>query len=288
MNHRPHPIKSSKNTPFYLFASLLMVCLLAGCSGDKNGNTILFPIQEDIQLGQQVSQQVDSAYSAKGQLLSRTSSNPQIRAAYAHLDKIVNRLLQSGEVGYREEFTWEVKIVDDPTVQNAFATPGGHIYVFTGLIKYLDTEDQLAGVLGHEIAHADQRHSMKQLQKQYGLSFISKMVLGDNPGGLEQIAGQFLGQAAGMKFSRDYEREADEYSVIYLGATDYYACDGAAGFFQKMETQKDKGNVPEFFSTHPASTNRVQDIQLHAQQRGCNTTAAANTGYQEFKRNLGL
>ncbi len=249
---------------------------------------MLFPIENDLELGNQVSQQVDSAYRAKGQLLDRNSRDPKIRAAYAHLDKIVARLLESGQVSYRDEFPWDVKIINDREVQNAFATPGGHIYVFTGLIKFLDSEDQLAGVLGHEIAHADQRHSIKQLQKQYGISFISRLVLGENAGQLERIIGGAAGQYLGLKFSRDYEREADDYSVLYLGATEYYACDGAAGFFQKMQTLQNNGQIPEFFSTHPAPANRIQEIQNQARQRGCKTATASNTGYQEFKRNLGL
>ncbi|RNI27608.1 peptidase M48 [Rufibacter immobilis] len=261
---------------------------LGGCGTDKNGDRVLFSIQDDLQLGQQVAQQVDSSYRAKGQLLDRNSSNPKIRAAYAHLDKIVARILESGEVSYRDEFPWDVKIINDPGNLNAFATPGGHIYVFTGLIQYLDSEDQLAGVLGHEIAHADQRHSIKQMQKQYGISFVTRLVLGENAGELERVASQIGGQLAGLKFSRDYEREADEYSVLYLGATNYYACDGAAGFFQKMQTLEKNGNPPEFISTHPAPGNRIQDIQAHARQRGCKTVGADNSEYQEFKRNLGL
>ncbi|MBC3539783.1 M48 family metalloprotease [Rufibacter sediminis] len=267
---------------------LLVSTLLSSCGGDKNGDTVFFPIENDLQLGQQVSQQVDSTYGSKGQLLDRNSTNPRTRAAYAHLDKIVERILASGQVSYREEFPWDVKIIHDPEIQNAFATPGGHIYVFTGLIKYLDSEDQLAGVLGHEIAHADQRHSVKQLQKQYGISVISRLILGNDSGNLERIFTQVGGQLVGLKFSRDYEREADEFSVKYLGATDFYACDGAAGFFQKMQTLESRGTPPEFISTHPSPTNRVQEIQAQARQQGCKTATAGGTNYQEFKRNLGL
>ncbi|WP_192820992.1 M48 family metalloprotease [Rufibacter sp. LB8] len=267
---------------------LALLLSLASCGGDKNGDLVLFGIEEDLKLGQQVANQVDSTYRAKGQLLDRNSSDPKIKNAYAHLDKIVERLLNSGAVSYEDEFPWKVTIIQDPATQNAFATPGGHIYVFTGLINYLDTEDQLAGVLGHEIAHADKRHSIKQLQKQHGMAFIMNLFLGENAGQLETIVAQLAGQMAGLKFSRDYERESDNFSVEYLAGTNYYACDGAAGFFQKMQTLEQKGTPPEFISTHPSPGNRVQDIQAKAQTQGCQREAAANTGYQQFKRNLGL
>lgn len=275
--------------PFALSSYLLLFLtwfFLIGCGADKNGDHVLFTIQDDIALGQQVSGQVDSTYRAKGQLLERNSSNPNTRKAYAYLDQIVERLLNSGEVSYRDEFAWDVKIIDDPNNLNAFATPGGHIYVFTGLINYLDTEDQLAGVLGHEIAHADQRHTIKQLQKQYGISFVLSLALGDNAGELERVTGQIVGQLAGLKFSRDYERESDEYSVRYLGGTNFYACDGAAGFFQKMQTAEQRGTTPEFLSTHPSPGNRVQQIQAMAQQEGCTTASAGGTNYAQFKELL--
>jgi beta-barrel assembly-enhancing protease len=279
---------SSYKINYAWFLGLCFAVLLSGCGGDKNGDLVLFGIEDDLQLGQQVANQVDSTYRAKGQLLARNSSDPKIRSAYAHLDKIVERLLNSGAVSYKEEFPWTVTIIKDSENLNAFATPGGHIYVFTGLINYLDSEDQLAGVLGHEIAHADKRHSIKQLQKQYGISFIMSLFLGENAGQLETIVAQLAGQMAGLKFSRDYERESDNYSVEYLAATNYYACDGAAGFFQKMQTLEQRGNPPEFISTHPSPGNRIQDIKAKAKAQGCQQEAATNTGFQKFKQNLGL
>lgn len=261
------------------FMSLLLVPL--SCTQDKNGDRLLFSIEDDIKLGMQVSAEVDSTYRAKGQLIER--NDPKYAAAYQHLDQVVNRILNSGKVSYQTEFAWDTKIIKDDSTLNAFATPGGHIYVFSGLIKYLDNEDQLAGVLGHEIAHADKRHTTKQLQTQYGIALLLSVALGNNPGTLAQIA---TGLAT-LKFGRDAEREADDYSVVYLAGTNYYACNGAAGFFEKMLAQNQSSGTPEFLSTHPDPGNRVQAINAKAQQEGCKTTPA-NTGssYQDFKNSL--
>jgi predicted Zn-dependent protease len=253
---------------------------LTGCTKDKNGDRLIFTIEDDINLGARVAHQVDSTYQAKGQLLDPTKA--QNKAAYDHLNRIVNRILNSGQVAYRSEFTWDTKIIKDDNVLNAFATPGGHIYVFSGLIKYLDTEDQFAGVLGHEIAHADKRHSTKQLQRQYGLSVILAVALGENPGALTQIAANL----ATLSFDRNAEREADEYSVIYLAGTKYYACNGAAGFFEKIIKEGQQGRTPEFLSTHPDPGNRVEAINTKAQAVGCNTTPSGATSYQDFKNSL--
>ncbi|MDX5418165.1 MAG: M48 family metalloprotease [Hymenobacteraceae bacterium] len=268
-------------TPFWLLG-LVSMLLLSSCE-DNDG--VIFSTQDDIKLGQQVSHEVDSTYRAKGQLLERNSANAQ---AYQSLDRIVNRVLNSGNVKYKTEFPWTVKIIKDDHTLNAFATPGGYIYVFTGLIKYLNDEDHFAGVIAHEIAHADKRHSVKQLQRDYGIAILLSVALGNNPGTLQQIAGQLTGTLAGLKFSRDAETEADEASVSYLSGTEYYACDGAAGFFIKMEQESQQGTPPEFLSTHPSPGNRIQHIQQLAQERGCSTASAPDNDFNQLKTALKL
>lgn len=266
--------------------ALLSVLVMSSC--DSNDG-VIFSIQDDISLGQQVAHEVDSTYKAQGKLLDRSSSsNTNVQKAYQNLDRIVNRVLNSGEVKYKQEFPWTVKIIRDDNTLNAFATPGGQIYVFTGLIKYLQDEDHFAGVLAHEIAHADKRHSVKQLQRNYGISLLLTVALGNNPSTLRQIAAQLTGSLAGLKFSRDAESEADQASVAYLGGTKYYACDGAAGFFVKLEQDAEQGTPPEFLSTHPSPENRIQNIQQLAQERGCSTSTAPDTDFQQLKNALGL
>lgn len=237
----------------------------------------IFPIAQDIELGAQVAKQTDSLYRAKGQLLERSSN----ARAYQLLDGVVKRVLDNGNLKYRTQFPWDVQIIKDDATQNAFATPGGHIYVFSGLIKFLDDENQLAGVLGHEIAHADRRHSTQLMQKQYGVSILLGVIAGNNPNQLVQMAAG-IGQ---LKFSRTYETEADKYSTIYLNGTRYYSCDGAAGFFIKAEKQGG-GGTPEFLSTHPNPGSRITNIQRSAQQLGCTGRNVSNSNFQELKRLL--
>ncbi|WP_230391959.1 M48 family metalloprotease [Pontibacter sp. FD36] len=257
-------------------------------SSCKDNEGVIFSTQDDIRLGEQVSRQVDSTFRAQGKLLERNSNNANVQKAYTHLDRIVNRVLNSGEIKYRNEFVWSVKIIDDRETLNAFAAPGGHIYVYTGLMKFLDDEDHFAGVLAHEIAHADKRHSIQQLQREYGIAILLSVALGNNAGTLQQIAGQLAGTLAGLRFSRGAETEADNASVVYLDGTDYYACDGAAGFFVKLNDQAQGSNPPEFLSTHPNPDNRIENIQQQARQRGCSTDGATNTDFNELKRSLNL
>ncbi len=261
-------------------AAVLVISGLIIHSCDKNDNVVLFSVQDDVALGQQVSEQIESDTSMY------TILDPdEYKEAYDHLKAIVDRILNSGQVQYRDEFVWDVKIVHDDEVLNAFATPGGFIYVYTGLIKYLDTEDHLAGVLGHEIAHADLRHGSRQLQNQYGISFLLNVVLGKDPGTLEQLAGQIAGTLAGLSYSRKFETEADANSVLYLAETSY-ACNGAAGFFRKIRDEGQCNSGLVWLSTHPDPCDRIDEIDDKALEEQCSTTDFDPGSYDDFKNSL--
>ena len=193
-------------------------------------------------------------------------------------------ILASGNVTHKDDFTWELFIVHDDNVQNAFCTPGGYIYVYTGLIKYLDNATSLAGVMGHEIAHADKRHSTEAMTKQYGISTLVSVLLGENQNQLSDIAQSLVG----LTFSRENETEADKYSVRYLCPTVYRA-NGAGEFFSKIIALGGT-QIPEFLSTHPNPDNRVSTINSEATSLSCVggtiTPAADVTGYNNFKAML--
>lgn len=232
-------------------------------------------------LGQQMEQQIASN-PQQYPVLDRV----QYREAYGHLQRITDEILNSGEVTHRDMFEWKLHIIRDDNTLNAFVTPGGYIYVYTGLIKYLDTEDQLAGVMGHEIAHADRRHSTNNMTKLYGVQILVGALAGENSSLLTQMIGQVSGNLIGLSFSRNSEADADEYSVRYLSKT-RYQCNGAAGFFEKILQEGNSQAPPQFLSTHPSSQNRVRDINAFAQSSGCNMQASdSQANYLAFKRSL--
>ena len=142
-------------------------------------------------------------------------------------------------------------------------------------------EEQLAGVLGHEIAHADLRHSSRQIQSQYGISILINVLLGKDPGTLVKIA-QGL---TTLKFSRAHESEADKYSVIYLCPTIYNA-DGAAGFFEKMTSSGSTSSQPTFLSTHPNPANRVIEIRKKRKELACGKKPVNKSQYRQLKNSL--
>lgn len=264
--------------------SIFRMILLSGvlmsfatCSKNPDDSSInIFSIEDDKQLGAQVNAEIQSN-PQEFPILSRT----QYAASYEYLYKIRDRILNSGKVFYKDEFVWEFYIIEDDSTLNAFATPGGYIYVYTGLIKYLQAEDQLAGVLAHEVAHADRRHSTDQLTKAYGLSAMIQVALGNDPGLLTEIAASLLS----LSFSRSAESEADDYSVTYLCPTVYEA-DGAADFFSLLEQGGASGGTPEFLSTHPDPGNRIVKIEERADALNCEGTGTFVSEYQAFQNSL--
>ncbi|WP_223284542.1 M48 family metalloprotease [Hymenobacter qilianensis] len=106
----------------WFFLALLTSLGTAACSGTGDG-VVLFSVEDDIALGQKVAAQTDSTYRSKNQLLERNNGANQ--RAYVLLDAVVSKVLSSNELQYRNEFPWDVKIIKDDEIQNAFATPGG-------------------------------------------------------------------------------------------------------------------------------------------------------------------
>lgn len=245
------------------------------CGGKAPGGfkTALISTDQDIAMGQNSVQQIESDPATYPILDSATNV-----AAYGHIYRIRNTILNSGKVYFKNAFPWRVRIIKDDKTLNAFCTPGGYIYVYTGIIKYLDNETQLAGVMGHEIAHADRRHGANQMITQYSASVLINILTSGTSQELAGLAANLLL----LKYGRADETEADDYSVRYLLGTEYDP-QGAKYFFQKLNAQGGQ-QVPEFLSTHPNPENRVLNIEETWKCLGSGgNTQTFDQRYAEFK-----
>lgn len=250
---------------------LFSMCKTSGQGGGFN----LFTIDQDRQLGAQVAAEIDA--NPKEYPVLDSASNKEV---YAYLYKVRNNILNSGAVHNKDQFQWRVRIIKNDSTLNAFCTPGGYIYVYTGILKYLDNEAQLAGVLGHEIGHADLRHSTRQMTKAYGVNVLVSIIAGDR-----QLIKQVTEGIIGLKFSRDHETEADEASVRYLCPTSYPA-DAGAGFFEKIQNAGSGNNPPEFLSTHPDPVNRIEHFHEAKAELGCQGANNYDAAYKAMVKKL--
>jgi predicted Zn-dependent protease len=141
---------------------------------------------------------------------------------------------------------------------NALALPGGHVAVTKSLLASMESENELAMILSHELGHFANKDHLRGLGRGLVLAVISNVVLGkDNP------ASKFLQNSllkAEMKFSQKQERESDEYGLHLLNKT-YGHCAGATDFFRKMKKRERSGKLAHFFSTHPMSGDRISNIE---------------------------
>lgn len=245
--------------------------------------TPLFDVAYDVDLGLQTVQSI--AQSPEEYPILPKDQYPE---AYQYLQNLVNDIVDSPHVKHKDIFKYDdVKIINNDSVLNAFCVPGGYIYVYSGIIKYLKHEDHLAGVIGHEIAHAELRHSSMKLQKEYGKNAVVNFIVLANPsttlGGI--IAADVFRDLVNLKYGRSQEAQADEWSVKYLSDSKY-SCDGVAGFFAQMIAEGNDVNIPEFLSDHPGSQNRVDDVAKMVKDLGCNTTLSDMSSWQEFQNML--
>lgn len=269
-------MKTFKST---FFLSLIVIfTIMAGCKKGSDESPInLFSSDDDIEFGQSMEAEI-AANPQEFPLLDATA----YPAAYDHLYRIRDSILNTGELYYEDKFEWKVYIIENDSMLNAFATPGGYMYFYTGIIKYLDNEAQFAGVMGHEMAHADLRHSTNQITKAYGIQIMISIILGEAPGQLTEILASYAYGLGTLAFSRDHEYEADAHSVQYLYKTSYDAR-GIADFFIKLD---DSSHTPEFLSTHPSPDNRIEKIYEVWEGLGGKTGNTYVDSYNAFKASL--
>ncbi len=266
----------SKKNKVSFFAFFIMIVSLLSCDDGIN----VFSPQDDVQLGNQLHQEIIGNPKEYPVL-----NNPDVSS---YVQNIVNQIIASPKVNYRNTFNYQVTIINRNDIVNAFATPGGRIYVYTGLLKFLDNEATLAGVLAHEVAHCERRHATKRLTKAYGVSLLLDVVLGKNPSTLETIAANLLVGLAFLKNSRDDEYEADEYAYQYLKTTVWYP-GSLIFFFDKVKQNEGSSFLEVLLSTHPLSQDRIDKLNKKIQEDKLPAPTENNlfqTRYQNFKKLL--
>jgi len=185
--------------------------------------------------------------------------------ARALVDRVGNQLLEAldkklASANHKNPYPFKFHLLRDPQTINAFALPGGQVFITLGLFKELETEGQLAGVLGHEVGHVLDRHGAQQLAKQQltqGLVGAAGVAGGGYDSARMAAA---IGQMVNMKYGRTDELQADEWGVKLMAGAGYDP--NAMLGVMKILAKASNGNAPpEFLSTHPNPANREVEIE---------------------------
>jgi predicted Zn-dependent protease len=266
--------RASIYATFAAVSLLLGACATNPATGEREFS--LMSEAQEIQLGKENDAQVRQQMGLY--------SDPELQR---YVERIGMRLAKASE---RPNLPWSFAVVDQPAI-NAFALPGGFIYLTRGILPFLDSEAQLAGVLGHEIGHVTARHSAQQYTQatsaSIGVTLLSIFVPEARP--LQGVTETALGLLF-LKHGRDDELEADRLGVQYTAKTGWDPA-GVAGMLQTLarldEANGSRKGVPNWLSTHPAPADRVQ--QVHAYVKGAGVAAGASAGTvdeQEFLRRI--
>ena len=181
--------------------------------------------------------------------------------------EVGRRLVQSSEAGrspYADNFNFY--LLDDPKTVNAFALPGGQIFITRALYDRLQNEAQLAGVLGHEIGHVIHRHSAQQMaQGKLGQMLATAVGVGSDDSRVAMGA-QMVAQMKGLSYSREHESQSDATGVDYMAKAGYDPRE-MIGVMEILKKASGGGGQPEFMSSHPDPGNRAQALEQLIKQK---------------------
>jgi predicted Zn-dependent protease len=239
-----------------LFVLGLILSLVSCAANPVTGHPQLMLLNEgeEIQLGRQTDGQIVEDYGTY-----------QDQTLITYMDGVGKKMAR---LSHRPGLPYQFKILDTPVV-NAFAVPGGYVYLTRGILANLNSEAELAGVVGHEIGHITARHSAQQYSnaKLAQITLGGAMILSETFRGFAGLAQMGVGMLF-LSFSRDNEREADDLGVEYSSKAGYDATHMALFFetLDRMHPNSDRSGLPEWFSTHPNPDDRVGAIQRKAKE----------------------
>ena len=240
---------------FVIFLLLLTTVTLAAQSKKLRPGFNLFSKEQDVQLGKESAAEVEKKM--------KVVDNPELQA---YIGTVGKKLTSSADAG---EFPYSFKVVVDKSI-NAFALPGGPMYIHTGLLAADDNESQMAGVMAHEVSHVALRHGTNQASKQQMLQ-LPAMLVGQTTGSggllgtLSQVGINLGANSVLLKFSRSAETEADLLGTRLMHNAGYNPAE-LTNFFRKLEAEGGNQNklVEMFMASHPNPGNRVQAVQKEA------------------------
>jgi predicted Zn-dependent protease len=264
----------SRLRPFALAAlAALAVPLVPACAAVQDVQSVaanaLLPVSEENKLGAEMAKEVEREL--------KVHADKQVQAYVDRVGNTLARKARDTPAGIKFTFT----VIDDDKTINAFAIPGGHIYVYSGLIKAAADEAELAGVIAHEIAHVTQRHIAERLVAQYGLQTVLGLALGENPSMIAGLAAQVAGTGVLLKFTRDQESEADMRGLPYLVAAGYDP-NALVSFFKKLQKTEGPGALV-FLSSHPMPSDRIAALDARISRMRNPPDERNKAAHQEIK-----
>ncbi len=235
-----------------LLVSLTLLACIAGWL--PQAEAALISTKEEIEIGRRVAMDLETKYGLV--------TDPELQARVARIGAKI------AAASDRQDIQYSFKVLNNKEV-NALALPGGFVYLFKGLVDYMPSDEELAGIIGHEVGHISKRHTVRQLEKSLGMSILFGVLFGDRGVILQNLAYNAI--MAG--YSRGDEREADQLGFQHTVRAGYNPYSMLMGL-QKLNDLSSKGNYG-LFSTHPEPEARVSLVQGYINDAKVHPTVTA-------------
>ncbi len=241
----------SKKILLLTLCCLFLSCVTTGPGGKQS--FILIPESQEIAIGKGMAKQVEETEKILDDLIWQN-----------YLNEVGQKIVA---VSDRNNITFHFKVIDSDQI-NAFAAPGGYIYFYTGLLKAMDNEAELAAVMAHEISHVVSRHGIKRMQAALGTQIAYQLVFGSEEA--SDAVNAAIGVGMGLTFagySRSNERESDNFGMIYMVKAGYNP-NGAVTMFQKLAELGGSGQskYEQLVSSHPDTQERISKAKTRVIQ----------------------
>jgi len=246
------------------------IALFANVMAPPAAEALLIGTKQEIELGKGVAQDLEKKFGLV--------NDPELQARIARIGA------QIAAVSDRKDIPYSFNVLNSKEV-NALAVPGGYIYLFKGLIDYMPSDHELAGIIGHEVGHVVKRHTVVQIERSLAVGVLFAILFGNSN---SAILGDLISSALMSGYSRSAEREADQLGVIHTMRAGYNPYSMLIGM-EKLEAMSGKSNYG-LFSTHPDSASRVKEIrnQIHNDFKVTPTVAEQEKSAQVVDGNWNL
>jgi len=254
-----------------LFSLLFYHCATTGPGGKKA--VIFISTEQEVSIGKQMAGEVAKEY--------KTLPDTVVQN---YVSRVGQKLVQ---VSDRKDLEYHFTVIDSKEI-NAFAMPGGYIYIYTGLLKLMESEAELAGVLGHEVGHIVARHGVRRLQQVIGLNILLDIALGKSSEAVKQGVSVGIGLML-QGFSRENELEADYDAIFYMSRASYNP-HGMVDLLKKLDNLDKSGKnvIEKLAADHPPTIRRIEFAQQSLDSLGYanSTLPVMAEDYKKMKERL--
>ncbi len=275
--HDDNPNNAMKNIYIKIFAIIgIFVLLVPSCK--KADDNLIHVIKDEYN----VEDQHEIGKMLKKLILKSPDRFPILNQndyaeVYNYINTLIEMLANTDKVENRLTFNWDATIIRDDSLANAFITPGGHLYIYTGLLKFLASENELFAVLAHEINYADSGNLMERLVSEYGKDVIGDLLLGYDFPETRNIAYNIKD----LVFEESEVLVADRYALSIICPFQYEAL----GLKTFIESANNSSLKIQWLITHPSSITRIQNIEEFAINCGTEEDTFIER-YEEYKAML--